>query len=64
MIEKRLDIFEATAPKEKEIAEKVGWQTQTSSREPKNLHLRRAVLGPDCYLTSEGKPDPNPIHYW
>ena len=39
-------------------------QTQTSSRDPKNLSLRRAVLGPKCYLTSDGKPDLDPIHYW
>lgn len=22
------------------------------------------MLGPNCYLTADGKPDPDPIHYW
>ena len=43
---------------------KVGWQTQTSSRDPYDLSLRRAVLGPNCYLDAYGNEDKNPLHYW
>ena len=85
-------MFEATAFKEKELAEKVvkllkkkkmhfsllflkykflnltfhkvGWQTQTTARNPRDLSIRRAVLGPSCYLTADGTVDNDPIHYW
>ena len=73
-----LDVFEVSAFKEKELAEKVfwvyiniytmcekvGWQTQTCDKDPLNLPLCRAVLGPNLYFTAEGKVDHDPIHYW
>ena len=43
---------------------KVGCQTQTSSRDPYDLSLRRAVLGPNCYLDAYGNEDKDPQHYW
>ena len=64
MIEKRLDHFEDTQFKEKFLVEKVGTQTQTSSKDPFNLNLRRIAIGPNLYFTHSGTVDPDPIHYW
>ena len=58
------DQFEATRYKEKMLVEKVGTQTQTSSRDPYNLSLRRTVLGPNLYFKADGTVDTDPIHYW
>ena len=44
MIEKRLDNFEATKYKEKMLVEKVGVQTQTSSKYPTDPNMRRVVV--------------------
>ena len=42
----------------------MGVQTQTSSRDPRNLSARRLCLGPDLYFKADGNRDPDPIHYW
>ena len=44
--------------------EKVGVQTQTSSKDPLDMSKRRIVLGPNLYFKSDGTRDDNPIHYW
>ena len=44
--------------------EKVGVQTQTSSKDPFDLSLRRVVLGPSLYFKADGTRDSDPIHYW
>ena len=59
-----LDQFEETRYKEKMLVEKVGVQTQTSSKDPFNLNSRRVVVGPNLYFRADGSPDPDPIHYW
>ena len=59
-----LDNFEDTRFKEKMLVEKVGVQTQTSSKDPYNLNQRRVVLGPNLYFKSDGTNDENPLHYW
>ena len=59
-----VDLFEETRNKKKLLVEKVGVQTQTSSKDPFNLGQRRIVLGPGLYFTADGKRDPDPIHYW
>ena len=59
-----LDQFEETHFKEKMLVEKVGTQTQTSSKDPFDLNLRRTVVGPNLYFCADGSLDPNPIHYW
>ena len=64
MIEKRLDNFEATRYKEKMLVEKVGVQTQTSSKHPGDPNMRRVVVGPKLYFRADGTPDPEPLHYW
>ena len=46
------------------IVEKVGVQTQTSSKDPFDLSLRRVVLGPSLYFKADGTRDSDPIHYW
>ena len=58
------DNFEETRFKEKFLVEKVGVQTQTSSKEPFNLSLRRVAVGPDLYFRGDGTRDSDPIHYW
>ena len=58
------DQFEATHYKEKMLVEKVGVQTQTSAKDPKNVDMRRIVLGPNLYFKADGTADENPIHYW
>ena len=57
-------IFEDTKFQEKMLVEKVGVQTQTSSRDPKDLSLRRIAVGPNLYFRADGSRDPDPIHYW
>ena len=64
MIEKRLDQFEATRFKKKQLVEKVGTQTQTSRLQPFNMGKRRIVLGPKLYFKADGTKDDDPIHYW
>lgn len=59
-----LDNFEDTRFKEKFLVEKVGVQTQTCTKDPSNLNIRRAVVGPDLYFKGDGTRDPDPIHYW
>ena len=59
-----LDHFEETNFKEKMLVEKVGTQTQTCSKDPFDLTLRRIVVGPNLYFCADGSLDPNPIHYW
>ena len=59
-----LDNFEDTRYKEKMLVEKVGVQTQTSSKDPFNLFSRRIVVGPTLYFRADGTQDPEPIHYW
>ena len=54
MIEKRLDNFEATRYKEKMLVEKVGVQTQTSSKFPTDPNMRRVVVGPNLYFRADG----------
>ena len=44
--------------------EKVGVQTQTSCKDPRNLSARRVCVGPDLYFKADGNQDPDPIHYW
>ena len=46
------------------LAEKVGVQTQTSSKDPQNWNQRRIVLGPHLYFKADGSKDTDPIHYW
>ena len=59
-----LDLFEEIRFKEKILVEKVGAQTQTSSKDPENLSLRRIVVGPSLYFRADGTRDTAPIHYW
>ena len=49
-----LDQFEDTHYKEKLLVEKVGVQTQTSSKDPTNLDIRRTVVGPNLYFKADG----------
>ena len=60
MIEKRLDNFEATRYKEKMLVEKVGVQTQTSTKFPTDPNMRRVAVGPNLYFRADGAPDPDP----
>lgn len=46
------------------LVEKVGVQTQTSSKDPHNLYLRRVVVGPNLYFRADGTRDKEPLHYW
>ena len=46
------------------LVEKVGVQTQTSSKFPTDPNMRRVVVGPNLYFRADGTPDPDPLHYW
>ena len=46
------------------LVEKVGVQTQTIAKDPKDLNLWRVAAGPDLYFHADGSRDPDPIHYW
>ena len=46
------------------LVEKVGVQTQTSSKDPRNVSLRRVAVGPNLYFCGDGSRDTDPIHYW
>ena len=46
------------------LVKKVGVQTQTSAKDPKDLNLRRVAVGPDLYFHADGSRDPDPIYYW
>ena len=59
-----LDYFEDTKFREKMLVEKVGVQTQTSSKDPRNVSLRRVAVGPNLYFCGDGSRDTDPIHYW
>ena len=63
MILDKLQGFDSGENKVLDMVETIGWQLPLAQENPMDMSKRKAVLGPNLFLTADGKVDPNPSHY-